>query len=35
MMKNQKQAIMWLTTAIVLVVGLDVYLFITELSKNQ
>ena len=34
-MENQRQTIMWLIAAIVLVVGVDAYLFIAEVFKNQ
>jgi hypothetical protein len=34
-MENQRRTIMWLLAAIVLVVGLDAYLFIAEVFKNQ
>jgi hypothetical protein len=34
-MENQRRTIMWLIAAIVLVVGLDAYLFIAEVFKNQ
>jgi hypothetical protein len=33
-MENQRWTIMWLIAAIVLVVGLDAYLFIAEVFKN-
>jgi hypothetical protein len=33
-MENQRRTIMWLIAAIVLVVGLDAYLFIAEVFKN-
>jgi hypothetical protein len=34
-MENQRRTIMWLIAAIVLVVGLDAYLFAAEVFKNQ
>jgi len=34
-MENQKRTIMWLIAAIVLVVGLDAYLFVAEVFRNQ
>jgi hypothetical protein len=34
-MENQRWTIMWLIAAIVLVVGLDAYLFAAEVFKNQ
>ena len=34
-MEDQRRTIMWLLAAIVLVVGLDAYLFIAEVFKNQ
>jgi hypothetical protein len=34
-MENQRRTIMWLIAAIILVVGLDAYLFAAEVFKNQ
>jgi hypothetical protein len=34
-MENQRRTIMWLIAAIVLVVGLDAYLFAAEVFRNQ
>lgn len=34
-MENQRRTIMWLIAAIILVVGLDAYLFVAEVFKNQ
>jgi hypothetical protein len=34
-MENQRRTIMWLIAAIVLVVGLDAYLFVAEVFRNQ
>jgi hypothetical protein len=34
-MENQRRTILWLIAAIVLVVGLDAYLFAAEVFRNQ
>jgi len=34
-MEDQRRTIMWLIAAIILVVGLDAYLFIAEVFRNQ